>query len=167
MHDLCIFHICFCSKIIFDQKFFSLCWHKLDYPGSIAYLSCSFINFEYVLSLAFVNFKMSFVIHGFIFCLQWSWNLETEKYYREYVNKPLQPKIWCTIKTLYNPESPSPCFCMLYVTPSGFYLVYIYYYFLNYYYYFQAQRLLFGSSIIWILYIYYIYLFIWIYVMLY
>ena len=40
MHDLCIFLICFCSKIIFDQKTFSLCWDKLDYPGSIVYLSC-------------------------------------------------------------------------------------------------------------------------------
>ena len=38
MHDLCIFLICFCSKIIFDQNFFSVCWDKLDYPGSIAYL---------------------------------------------------------------------------------------------------------------------------------
>ena len=36
------FLICFCSKIIFDHKIFSLCWDKLDYPGSIAYLSCYF-----------------------------------------------------------------------------------------------------------------------------
>ena len=40
MHDICIFLICFCSKIIFDQKVFSFCWDKLDYPGSIVYLSC-------------------------------------------------------------------------------------------------------------------------------
>ena len=40
MHDLCIFLICFCSKIIFNQKIFSLFWDKLDYPGSIVYLSC-------------------------------------------------------------------------------------------------------------------------------
>ena len=40
MHDLCIFLICFCSKIIFDQKIFSFCWDKLDYTGSIVYLSC-------------------------------------------------------------------------------------------------------------------------------
>ena len=30
----------FCSKIIFDRNIFSLCWDKLDYPGSIVYLSC-------------------------------------------------------------------------------------------------------------------------------
>ena len=40
MHYLCIFLICFCSKIIFNQKVFSFCWGKLDYLGSIAYLSC-------------------------------------------------------------------------------------------------------------------------------
>ena len=42
-HKLCMiyaFSYFFCSKIIFDQKFFSLCWDKLDYPGSIVYLSC-------------------------------------------------------------------------------------------------------------------------------
>ena len=36
MHDICIF---FCSKIIFDQKLFSYCWDKFDYPGSIVYFS--------------------------------------------------------------------------------------------------------------------------------
>ena len=41
MHDLCIFLICFCSKIVSDQNFFSFCWDKLDYPGFIVYLSCS------------------------------------------------------------------------------------------------------------------------------
>ena len=40
MHDLCILLICFCSKIIFDQRNFSFCWDKLDYPGSIVYLFC-------------------------------------------------------------------------------------------------------------------------------
>ena len=30
----------FCSKIIFDQKLFSYCCDKFDYPGSIVYLSC-------------------------------------------------------------------------------------------------------------------------------
>ena len=40
MHDLCFFLICLCSKIIFEQKMFSLCWDKLNHPGSIAYLSC-------------------------------------------------------------------------------------------------------------------------------
>ena len=53
MHDLCIFLICFCSKIIFDKIFF-LCWDKLDYPGSIAYLSFfvqkSFLNKNYFLN---------------------------------------------------------------------------------------------------------------------
>ena len=44
MHDLCIFLICFCSKIIFDQNISPLCWDKLDYPGSIVYLSCSATN---------------------------------------------------------------------------------------------------------------------------
>ena len=39
MHDLCFFDF-FCSKIIFDQNFVSFCWDKLDYPGSILYLSC-------------------------------------------------------------------------------------------------------------------------------
>ena len=39
MNDLCIFWF-FCSKIIFDQKLFSYCWDKVDYPGSIVYLSC-------------------------------------------------------------------------------------------------------------------------------
>ena len=41
MHYLCIFLICFCSKIILDRKVFSFCQGKLDYPGSIVYLSSS------------------------------------------------------------------------------------------------------------------------------
>ena len=43
-HKLCIiyaFFDFFCSKIIFDQKLFSYCLEKFDYPGSIVYLSCS------------------------------------------------------------------------------------------------------------------------------
>ena len=39
-HELCMIYAFFCSKIIFDQKLFSNCWDKLDYPGSIVYLSC-------------------------------------------------------------------------------------------------------------------------------
>ena len=35
----------FCSKIIFDQKLFSYCWDKFDYPGSIVYLSCLTLSF--------------------------------------------------------------------------------------------------------------------------
>ena len=35
MHDLCIFLICFCSKIIFGQKKISFCWDKLDYWGPL------------------------------------------------------------------------------------------------------------------------------------
>ena len=38
---LCVFFLFFCSKIIFDQKLFSYCWDKFDYPGFIVYLSCS------------------------------------------------------------------------------------------------------------------------------
>ena len=34
-----------CSKIIFDPKCFTFCWDKLDYPGSIVYLSCSLGSF--------------------------------------------------------------------------------------------------------------------------
>ena len=65
MHDLCIVLICFCSKIIFYQKIFSLCWVKLDYPGSIVYLSCfvglfskkswGFSNVWYKLTLYFLQ----------------------------------------------------------------------------------------------------------------
>ena len=43
-HELCMiyaFFDFFCSKIIFDQKLFSYCLEKFDYPGSIVYLSCS------------------------------------------------------------------------------------------------------------------------------
>ena len=36
----CLVLICFCSKIVFYQNFFSFWWDKLDYPGSIVYLSC-------------------------------------------------------------------------------------------------------------------------------
>ena len=32
------------TKIIFDQKMFSLCWDKLDYPGFIVNLSCLIIE---------------------------------------------------------------------------------------------------------------------------
>ena len=42
-HKLCMiyaFFDFFCSKLIFDQKVFSYCWDKFDYPGSIVYLSC-------------------------------------------------------------------------------------------------------------------------------
>ena len=38
MHDLCIFLWVF---FVVDQKVFSFCWDKFDYPGSIVYLSCS------------------------------------------------------------------------------------------------------------------------------
>ena len=45
--------IFFCSKIIFEQKLFSYCWGKFDFPGSIVYLfCCSFrrkIDFENLL----------------------------------------------------------------------------------------------------------------------
>ena len=53
MHYLCIFLICFCSKIIFDQKVFSFCWGKLDYPRSIVYLSC--LTFIYCLIFRFLR----------------------------------------------------------------------------------------------------------------
>ena len=37
---ICAFFYFFWSKIIFDQKLFSYCWDRFDYPGSILYLSC-------------------------------------------------------------------------------------------------------------------------------
>ena len=51
MHNLCIFWF-FCSKIIFDQKLFSYCWEKFDYPGSIVYLSC-FSKNHFLLKIIF------------------------------------------------------------------------------------------------------------------
>ena len=51
MHYLFIFLIYFCSKIFFDQKVFSFCWGKLDYPGSIVYLSC----FSPFLKISLIN----------------------------------------------------------------------------------------------------------------
>ena len=56
MHVLCIFLICFCSKIIFDQNIFSLCWDKLDYPGSIVYLSCLFELLANLMKYDFIYF---------------------------------------------------------------------------------------------------------------
>ena len=49
-HKLCMsyaFFIFFCSKIIFDQKLFSYCWNRFDYPVSIVYLSCCFQNCKF------------------------------------------------------------------------------------------------------------------------
>ena len=66
MHDLCIFLICFCSKIIFDQNFFSICWDKLDYPGSIVYLSCfvCILPFNVASILTFLFFIISLGCKG-------------------------------------------------------------------------------------------------------
>ena len=40
MHDLCIFLSFFVQKSFLTKFFFTFCWDKLDYPGSIVYLSC-------------------------------------------------------------------------------------------------------------------------------
>ena len=44
MHDLCIFLSFFVQKSFLTKIFFTFCWDKLDYPGSIVYLSC-FVQF--------------------------------------------------------------------------------------------------------------------------
>ena len=46
----------FWSKMIFDQKIFSFCWDKLDYPGSIVCLSCFFV-FTIFRSKSFYQFN--------------------------------------------------------------------------------------------------------------
>ena len=63
MHDLCIFLICFCSKIIFDQKIFSICWDKLDNPGSIVYLSCFLFDVWQDLLMQFCHISLIWPLH--------------------------------------------------------------------------------------------------------
>ena len=64
MHDLCSFS----SKIIFDQHF-SFCWDKLDYPGSIVYLSCYYLILSIITWLV-LSPCSSFSNHPLIFSVK-------------------------------------------------------------------------------------------------
>ena len=84
-HELCMIYAFldfFCSKIIFDQKNFPSFW---DYPGSIVYLSCLYLNRD--------DFLRSGPWKGF--CRNWLIFAVAVRNIYTMTNKQIYTFVWC------------------------------------------------------------------------